>query len=219
MRASVQRFTAAVGFGILTASASAGSGTVERAYGPGYAGLIPDNDAIGFLSCINVDESFTVQSVRVRIFGFDHGYCSDLTIELRRPGVTAPAVLATNIRNGNSADFNGEYTFADDGANLWDTADGLTGLDDLPEGTYRASGANGVIVNLDAIHAGLDAQGPWVLRIADDDFLVAGSFTGWEIILDGAPECQPSPADINGDGIVDTSDLGILIGAFGFGCE
>jgi len=193
-------------------------GGIERTYGPGYAGAIPDNDAIGFLSVINVDESFPVDSVLVRINGFDHGYCSDLTIELRRPGVTQPVVLAVNIRNGNSADFDGIYEFTDSGLDLWVTADGLTGQDDLPPGAYKASGAGGVINSLNAVHNGLDAQGPWVLRIADDDFLVAGSFESWELVLGGAPVCQPPASDINGDGVVDTADLGLLIGQFGTMC-
>ncbi|MCB9838322.1 MAG: hypothetical protein H6813_03205 [Phycisphaeraceae bacterium] len=219
MRIGCCRLAALAGAVVVTSRALAGGGTVERAYGPGFAGLIPDNDAIGFLSVISVDESFPVQSVAVRLYGLNHGYCSDLTLELRRPGVTAPALLATNIRNGNSADFNGDYTFTDTGADLWATANGLTGLDVLPPGDYRASGANGVFVNLNGVFGGIDAQGPWVLRIADDDFLVSGSFTGWEIVLGGAPECRAPGADLNGDGVVDTADLGILLGQFGFTCD
>jgi len=217
MNTIVAATAALVTVGALTSPAIAGP-AYERAYGPGYAGVIPDNDAIGFLSVINVEQSFPVQNARVRILGLDHGYCSDLTIEIRRPGVTAPLTLATNIRNGNSADFNGDYTFSDSGADLWATADGLGGPDDLPPGEYRASGAGGVLLSFDAHFGGIDAAGPWTLRIADDDFLVEGDFTGWEVILGGAPECLPPDADLNGDGVVDTADLGLLIGQFGTMC-
>ncbi len=211
--------TTSLGFALVASTALGGPPT-QRNYGPGYAGPIPDNDAIGYLSPIVVPDSFPVQSIEIRLLGLQHDYCSDLTIELRHAGVSAPTLLATNIRFGNSADFDGDYTFSDDGDDLWIVTDGLGGLDDIPPGDYRASGENGMIVDLDARYIGEDAAGPWTLRIYDDDFLVSGMFTGWELVLGGAPACLPSDvrSDLDGDGSVGSQDLAELIGNWGPVC-
>lgn len=196
--------------------AIAAPSTVTRAYGPGHAGAIPDNDAVGFISPIEIRDSFPIQSIAVRITGLTHGYSSDLTLELRHIGVGAPTTLLVNLRNGSSADFAGDYVFADSGADLWAAANGLSGLQVIPPGTYRAHGAAGALVNLNARYVGENARGVWALRIVDDDFLVAGSFTGWELELGGAPACvSGGTGDLNGDSVVDAADLATLLGSWG----
>lgn len=193
-----------------------GASTTVRAYGPGYGGAIPDNDAIGFLSPVVVPDSFPIETIEIRLIGLQHNYCADLTIELRHAGVSAPAVLCTNIRFGNSADFNGDYVFSDSGADLWATANGLSGPDDLPPGPYMASAVGGATYSLNARFLGEDARGPWTLRIADTSFLVSGAIEGWELILGGAPVCAAgAPADVNGDGVVNAEDLALVLGSWG----
>lgn len=206
-----------------TLAAAAIAGPVEapeRAFGPGFGGLIPDNDAFGYFSPIMITDDFPISSLKVRILGLDHGYSGDLTIELRKDGSVTPTILVANLSNGADADFNGDYTFGDDGADLAAAADPLSGLEDIPSGEYRAVNQFGNIVNLNDKYAGVSARGAWTLRIADDDFLVSGSLEGWELVLGGAPDCLPSDlvADINGDGAVDLMDLNLILSNFGSSC-
>ncbi len=195
----------------LLASAAAAHATT---YTTDIAGSIPDNDPIGYLSPIAVHDSFPVTSVRVTIRGLRHNYSSDLTITLSHPGVSTPTVLVSNLNSGEDADFDGDYTFADSGANLAVVAGSICCTDDIPPGAYGAT------VSLDAKYAGEDAQGAWVLRIYDDDFLVAGSFDSWELELGGGPECPPGfDGDLNHDRAVDVDDLNIVLGNWGASCD
>ena len=61
-------------------------------------------------------------------------------------------------------------------------------------------------------------SGAYTLTVSID-----GGITGVESQVDldniditiSAPGCEPCPGDLNGDGIIDTADLGVLLGAFG----
>jgi subtilisin-like proprotein convertase family protein len=188
------------------------------AYGAGFGGTIPDNtDPVGFVSPITIDESFTVSSIAVRIDGLAHNYSGDLEIYLSKPGFTSvPVTLLNNLRNGEDADFNGTYRFADDGDDLWAAAANFTGTEDLPEGTYRPIRANNQPSSLDDVFVGTDAQGVWVLRIVDADSFVQGSFEGWSIELGGGPDpASACRGDFNDDGQVDGADFGAFGAEFG----
>ncbi len=203
----------------LTALLMAGSGSPNTVAFSGPGGPIPDNDTIGMITPVIVEQSFPIESIAVRINGFQHNYSSDLTIELRHVGVGEPVLLLTNLRFGEDADFDGDYTFADGGDNLWVVAQDFSGTQDLPPGTYQASGPGGAFVSLDDAFVGQDAQGAWILRVYDDDFLVTGAFESWELILGGVPACPGDiPGDANGDGTVDLADLNLVLANFGANC-
>lgn len=195
-----------------------GASAVEPYFG--FGGVIPDNEAIGNLAAVIVEESFPITSIEVGIVGLDHGYSSDLTIELRHSTSGKRVTLVSNLRNGEDADFFGKYVFADGGADLWATALGYSGTEDLPEGVYRPSGVNNAFSSLDSAFIGEEAQGTWVLRVYDDDFLVVGSYESWELTLGGRPLCPGDvEGDVNGDGEVDIEDLLDLLRNFGDSCE
>lgn len=193
--------------------------TDEHAY-VGFGGVIPDNDEIGNLAAVIVDESFPITSISVRINGFDHGYSGDLTIELRQSSTGEALTLLSNLRNGEDADFFGDYAWADGGSDLWAVAANFSALEDLPEDTYHPIGPNNAPRSLDDAFVGSDAQGTWILRVYDDDFLVEGSFESWELVLGGRPACPGDvEGDINGDGTVDITDLLLLLARFNDSCE
>lgn len=203
----------------LAAAAFCSPAAMATVYSPGVGGNIPDNELVGFLSPIVVPHNFPIQSVKITINGLVHGYSSDLLITLTHSGVSTPTTILTNLRNGGSADFNGNYSFADSGTNLWVAAQGLSGLQVIPPATYQASGTNGVIISLDSKYFGENAAGSWALRIADQSFLVSGSFANWTLELGGGPVVRPPcPPDLNGDGFVNTADLVLFLGAFGAEC-
>lgn len=204
----------------LTAVLMSGSGNPGTVAFNGPGGPIPDNDEIGMLTPVVIDQSFPIESIAVRINGLQHNYSSDLTIELRHVGVSDPVILLTNLRFGEDADFDGDYTFADSGDDLWVVAQDFSGTQDLPPGTYQASGEGGDFISLDSAYLGEDAQGSWILRIYDNDWLVAGGFDSWDLILGGVPACPGDlPGDANADGVVDLADLNLVLSNFGSDCE
>ncbi|MCA9280926.1 MAG: hypothetical protein H6812_05855 [Phycisphaeraceae bacterium] len=194
----------------LSLAATAGATT----YTTDIAGNIPDNDAVGFLSPIAVQDNFPITSIKVTIRGLQHNYSSDLTITLKHAGVSSETILVSNLNSGEDADFDGDYAFADSGASLSAVAGPICCTDNIPSGTYTAT------ISLDAKYIGENAHGAWVLRIYDDDFLVAGSFASWEIELGGGPDCPPGfEGDVNHDNIVNVDDLNIILGNWGRQCQ
>lgn len=206
---------------LLVAHAAGAGQPLVTDFGPGVGGPIPDGNTLGFISPVIIEDSFVITGVEVILHGLQHNYSSDLTITLTHTGVSSPITLVTNLRNGSGADFDGTYTFSDAGANLWQTADGITGTNDIPPGAYLPSGANGVVSSLNAKYSGENAQGAWYIRVADDDPLVAGSIQGWTLrLLPGAvPPPEPCPGDVNGDNVVDGADLSVLLARFGSACK
>lgn len=205
---------------VLASGAALAAGTLITDFGPGVGGAIPDGNTLGFITPIIIDESFAITGVEVIIHGLQHNYSSDLTITLTHTGVSTPITLVTNLRNGSGADFDGTYSFRDNGADLWVTADGIVGTNDIPPGAYMASGAGGATSSLNSKYAGENAQGAWYLRVVDDDPLVAGSVQGWTLRLNpGAKAPAPCAGDTNGDNVVDGADLSVLLARFGTSCQ
>lgn len=205
---------------VLASGAAVSAGSLITDFGPGVGGPIPDGNTLGFITPIIIEDSFAITSVEVIIHGLQHNYSSDLTITLTHTGVSTPITLVVNLRNGSGADFDGDYTFSDTGADLWVTADGIVGTADIPPGSYMPSGAGGAINSLNSKYAGENAQGAWYLRIMDDDALVAGSVQGWTLRLNpGAVPPVECAGDTNGDNVVDGADLSVLLARFGTSCK
>lgn len=215
------RLNAMAGVGlVLTCGAALSAGPLITDFGPGVGGAIPDGNTLGFITPVIIEDSFAITGVEVIIHGLQHNYSSDLTITLTHTGVSTPITLVANLRNGSGADFDGQYTFSDAGANLWVVADGIVGTADIPPGAYMPSGTGGTTSSLNAKYAGENAQGAWYLRIVDDDPLVAGSVQGWTLRLNpGATPPVECAGDVNGDNVVDGADLSVLLARFGTSCK
>lgn len=169
--------------------------------GPGSGGSIPDNDANGISSTINAGVGVTAVNY-VRIEGLTHTWVGDVHIWLTNPdGGMVDLVNRINrtvdsgTSFGDSSNYNGDYTFAMDGLNIWDEAIALTSsADDLASGRYRAS-TNLVTGDTATSYAETDLNslvtanaGDWTLTITDSAGGDTGEFASWYIDVTPVPE-------------------------------
>ena len=108
-------------------------------FGPGAGGAVPDNNPTGFSSSINIGSGVSAVN-SVRLVGLTHTWVGDLTITITNPD-NVSATLAARVGRvggtgfGDSSNYNGEYIFANAGADLWAEAAAGTG-DILAEPTW-----------------------------------------------------------------------------------
>jgi len=159
---------------------------------------IPDNNSTGVTSAIAVS-GFTgaIPAVDVRLT-ISHPYDGALDIYLSPPGL---GQIALSTGNGGSAN-NYTDTLFDDAA-----AQAITSGSAPFTGAYRPEGS------LTALE-GLSPNGTWTLKVVDHASTDTGTLQSWSLILT-VPSCHPftgEPGDVNGDGLVDASDLALLAG-------
>ncbi|GAA2023531.1 hypothetical protein GCM10009719_38080 [Nocardioides kribbensis] len=102
----------------------------------------------------------------------NHSCVADLVISLIAPDGTT-AVLADENRTCRG--LNGTYTFSDSGADSFLSAP-TTSSYEIPGGQYRASNSRGV-VDLAQAFAGVDPDGQWTIRVADEAGLDTGTLS------------------------------------------
>jgi subtilisin-like proprotein convertase family protein len=175
--------------------AVAGLATVATAginSGPG--GAIPDRGEGVLTSSIAVsgDTAFPITSVSIVIRGFTHTWIGDLSATLTSPSGSVHTLfsrvgLSSSLASGDASNVNGDYTFADGGADLWAAAAATLSNDNIPTGTYRTSSGSGAATSINAAFAGQNSNGIWTLTIADNEFGDVGAITGWELTIVPAP--------------------------------
>lgn len=225
--------SAPCGCGILPIDCD-GDGTAEACEGgaavlPGDAFTVPDGDSIGASESIQVDATFEIASVEVRIEGLLHGRMGDLSATLTHveSGRSAPLFIRvgrTGGGGGDNSNLDGDYVFADaDAGDFWAAADAGNNNAVIPPGRYMATGAgSGTPISLDATFGGHPAEGTWRLEIADESSGEAGQFTGWNLrLIDPGNEIDPCgtdcTGDLSGDALVDGVDLGMFLIYWGTG--
>ena len=164
---------------------------------------LPDNQAAGLTSVINVPDNFTIQSLdSVVVHGLQHTWVGDLVVTLTHNGVTVD--LLDRIRRtdpalggiagfGDDSDMNGDYTFAPGGQDMEPVAASLPDGGVIPPGTYApfansTPGASSPAIGTFADFAGMNAAGEWVLHISDRAAADTGLFNGFSLNITAVPE-------------------------------
>lgn len=188
----------------ITVSSDTGGATGEVGFGVGAPGSptpsnmplpIPDNSPAGINSVMDVQHSFILSDLDVRV-QIDHTWIGDLIITLTgpdntsvrlldRPGVPAMGTVGCNNNNVH-------VTFSDGEAD--------------PEGVCDPSGTNapwppttaGPVEPLSAFN-GKSVQGTWTLNVSDNAGLDLGTIIDWELI--------PTPSFEKVCSVCDDSDV------------
>lgn len=173
-------------------------------------------------------DNITIQDIKVGV-DITHTNLGDLRIILTSPdNVSIDLVnrVRTNVScsfgtQGSLSVWNGLMIFDDDATNPWgdtlaiagdpfgpSTSSGYV----VPQGRYKPTTCNGVIVNLNSTFAGQSTQGLWTLTCRDERASAAGTLNGWQLYFNGGTSdpcnvATPCPGDFNGDNVVDLADL------------
>lgn len=182
---------------IVAVLALAGSAVAGNDYN-GTGGPLPDLSTLS--STINVPDNFQIADASVMLNNLTHTWVGDLQISLQGPGgQTIDLVNRVGVPPGagDSSDYNGTYTFANAGANIWTTAAGLGSTGAIPSGTYAATTAgSGAPTNGFNSFVGTFSAGNWTLRIQDFAGGDIGNLGSWKLTLTPVP--APSAAALLG---------------------
>jgi subtilisin-like proprotein convertase family protein len=174
--------------------------------GTGLGGAIPENNASGILSTINISQNQLITgNLQVSIRGLSHTYVGDLVATLTGPDGTVVTLYnrigRVNTAFGDSSNFNGNYTFLDtpvnaNGSNIWtEAALGNTNYN-LRSGQFRATNANSSLSTLiTPSFLGKSTLGNWQLRISDVAATDTGTFTSWGISMSSV-SAVPEPSSL-----------------------
>ena len=152
-----------------------GTNPVQTFASSGAPVPIPDNNALGATSTINVADSRMVLDVNVTV-NLTHTYDSDLVLSLLPP--SSPAVTLSNRRGGASDNFTA--TVFDDEA-----ATPISGGSAPFTGSFRP---DGLLSTADS----LSAAGGWRFRVVDQASVDVGTIDSWSLALTfPAQTCNP----------------------------
>ena len=171
----------------LAVAAAAAPGVAATDFtGAGYA--IPDNNAAGAQSSVSVGNIGWVTSATISLNDWYHTWVGDLIVTLSHNG-TDVAVLNRPGGVGNSANVDGNFTFADTGVNPF------TASVPIPIGAIMSPGLYHPDNPL-SIFSGADASGTWTLNIADIVTIDTGRLGSWTLSLETTttPPGVPEPA-------------------------
>jgi len=146
-----------------------------------------------------------VESVTVGI-DVTHPWVGDLTVLVRHNGQEVLLIDRVAI-----ADF--PFGCGGDNISATFTDDASVSADDQCSATMTPT-VSGDVLPTDALAGfnGLDLDGAWDIVVADAALYDAGSLEGVTLTITVSSPC---PADFNGNGVVGSDDLAILLGAWG----
>lgn len=159
-------------------------------FGPGAGGAVPDNAPGGFSSSINIGMGVTSVN-NVRLVGLTHTWIGDITITLTNPDNVSATLAArvgrlANAGFGDSSNLNGQYIFANSGADLWAAAGAVGDAVDIAGGTYMVSGVDNAASSLSGLATA--TSGNWTLKIVDAAGGDLGNLGEWYVDVTPVPE-------------------------------
>lgn len=147
---------------------------------------IPDNNATGITSIINIATSETVLITDVNLtLNVTHPWIGDLTVSLTSPNGTEITLISSRTDDGNNYS---NTTFDDDASSLINTGSApFTGSfrPEQPLSIFNSEFSNG----------------NWLLKIVDSGPADIGTLDNWSIEICGSP-----PSDSDADGVFDNID-------------
>ncbi len=164
--------------------------------GPGAGFSIPDSGS-AFSDITITNPAAIAGGLSVTILGFTHTWIGDLIGTLQHVESGTAQTLFHRVGRvstgfGSNADFRGDYTFGNGGADLWAAAAG-GGL--VPPGLYSASGADSAaFLDLSNFFDGEAAAGTWRLTLSDNAGGDIGAITGWTLGMQVSDVPEPSMA-------------------------
>ncbi len=141
---------------------------------------IPDANAVGITSTINVGSTATIVDANVAV-NINHTFVGDLNMTVTSAAGTPVRLLARPgappLFFGNSDNLNGVYTFDDSAAAPFpETAAG----GDVPPGAYMVDATTGDSL---ALVNGENPNGNWTLNVNDNAGADLGTLNVWQLIL------------------------------------
>lgn len=157
---------------------------------PDFASSVPGT----LIRDVIVADSFAITGASVMLNSLTHTWAGDFIVTIQKVGGPTATLVhrvgqATATAVGDSSDYNGTYTFANSGANIWTAAAAAGATAAIPGGTYQASGAlsGGAANNAFNAFNGLNSAGTWRLTITDNAGLDTGSLGSWKLTLVPTP--------------------------------
>ncbi|MCP2732645.1 proprotein convertase P-domain-containing protein [Limnofasciculus baicalensis] len=205
---------AAAGTAAFIALGSTGSAQALTINYSGSGFSIPDGNPTGVSSNIVVSDNLNISDITVTLNNLNHTWIGDLVATLTNVTTNTTVSLFNRVGRvgsgiGDSSNFGGTYSFNSAfTGNLWTTAAGLNGSQNIPSGNYFPTGANSAAIASPSLTAfnGELSQGTWQLRISDNAGGDTGPLGSWNLSVTGQPVPEPG------------SVLGLLaMGAMGAG--
>lgn len=178
-------------------------------YGTGTGGNIPDNNAAGISSTINVTDTANITAFdNIMVTGLTHTWVGDLVATLSHNGVVVDIFdrvgRTTTAGFGNSGDFTAtttqSYTFVASGGTAFPTSGNVV------PGTYNlfangTAGQSSTATDTFSNFVGQSVAGAWTLNISDRASSFTGSFVSWGFNAStGTPPPPPFGTYTNGAG-------------------
>lgn len=182
----------------LAAAPACGPGNNAQTFTSNEAKVMPDNNATGVSTTINVSgKTGVIRDVDVKTL-IDHDFNRDVSITLTHGSKTVLLIKASTANRSGKDGFNGL---------LWDDSAAKT----VSEATKSASGASldqqtrvdDALVPEASLgtFVGDDPNGAWTLTVSDTDPTIAGSLSGWELNLATSAPAAPSAQSFDGPGL------------------
>lgn len=171
-----------------------------------------DDNATDSSDVVIVGAATSIDSVSVTLNGLSHTWVGDLQVSLTGPNAASIDLMSCTgatlicVNAGDSSDLDGDYTFADGGADWWAAAAAAAGGDVVPAGTYAPTDSSNIVLLFSTTFGGIDPNGTWTLSITDRTGGDTGILEGWTL----SGEASTPGAEVPEPGTISLLGLSLL---------